>query len=300
MKYMDVSTASALWGISDRRIRYLCNEGRIDGAIKTGWSWTIPSDTPKPRDGRVLRHFKNLDIRPGGVDVDRLLSLTLIHPISVSLKSDARFLSIVKNSLIYLLENEKVKISEKDVSHIFSGKLVTTLSLETHLIIINFRSAMLSLFDRRKGESWSDKDMRLLYSKLMQGIDDISSLRYRDGFSFHEVRGKEKLKVDAQMETLLAQYEGWKGLNGMMRAVMLYGELERIRPFSRYSTLFSYLVLSGELISSGILPPLFMIGDEADFEASYFIALTRGRYRDFTSFVEGKVYKSYKELNKDV
>ncbi len=300
MKYMDVSTASALWGISDRRIRYLCNEGRIDGAIKTGWSWTIPSDTPKPRDGRVLRHFKNMDIRPGGVDVDRLLSLTLMHPLSSAMKGDKRFLPILRNSLIYLLENEKVKVSEKDVNHVFSGKIVPSLSLETHLIMINFRSAMLSLFDRRSGESWSDKDMRLLYSKLMQGIDDISSMSYRDGFSLHEVRGKEKLKVDAQMETLLAQYEGWKGLNGLMRAVMLYGEIERICPFSRYPSLFSYLVLSGELISAGILPPLFMVGDEAEFEASYFIALTRGRYRDFTSFVEGKVYKSYKELMKDV
>ena len=105
MKYMDVSTASALWGISDRRIRYLCNEGRIDGAIKTGWSWTIPSDTPKPRDGRVLRHFKNLDIRPGGVDVDRLLSLTLMHPVSEELIGDASFFYIVKNSLLYFLDN---------------------------------------------------------------------------------------------------------------------------------------------------------------------------------------------------
>ena len=72
MKYIDVKEAAAKWGITDRRIRLLCSEGRIDGAIKLGWSWTIPADTPKPRDGRVLRKFKTLDIRPGTVDVDAI------------------------------------------------------------------------------------------------------------------------------------------------------------------------------------------------------------------------------------
>ncbi len=31
--YMKVSDASVKWGISNRRIVTLCNEGRIDGAI---------------------------------------------------------------------------------------------------------------------------------------------------------------------------------------------------------------------------------------------------------------------------
>ena len=33
MKYMDVATASEKWGITGRRIRILCNDGRIDGAL---------------------------------------------------------------------------------------------------------------------------------------------------------------------------------------------------------------------------------------------------------------------------
>ena len=64
MKYMDVATASEKWGITGRRIRILCNDGRIDGAVRNGWTWQIPEDTPKPGDGRVLRKFRNLDIRP--------------------------------------------------------------------------------------------------------------------------------------------------------------------------------------------------------------------------------------------
>lgn len=40
------------WNISSRRIAYLCNEGRIDGAVKKGKTWLIPDDAKKPSDMR--------------------------------------------------------------------------------------------------------------------------------------------------------------------------------------------------------------------------------------------------------
>lgn len=292
MKYIDVSQAAKKWGLSDRRIRYLCNEGRIDGAIKMGWSWTIPEDTPRPRDGRVLRHFKNMDIRPGGVDVDRLLEMQIMHPVSNALKKDKRMNAIITTNLMYLFDKEKIIIDEKDIRRILSGKIVASLSLEIHLLIVNFRSVLLSLIDMR--EPWTDKDFRMTYSRLMQGIDDMNSLSYRDGYSLREVRGKDKVRVDVQMETLLTQYESWKNLNSLVSAVMLYGEMERISPFEKYPSFFSFLVLSGELLRGNILPPSFALGDKAEFDASYFIALKRGNYRDFTSFIESRVIRSYK------
>ena len=36
MEYMNVAKAAELWGISDRRVRVLCKEGRIDGVIRQG------------------------------------------------------------------------------------------------------------------------------------------------------------------------------------------------------------------------------------------------------------------------
>lgn len=50
--FMTVKQAAEKWGISDRRIRVLCSEGKIPGAYQEGRSWKIPIDADKPVDGR--------------------------------------------------------------------------------------------------------------------------------------------------------------------------------------------------------------------------------------------------------
>lgn len=50
--FFTVKQASEKWGISDRRIRVLCSEGKIQGAYREGRRWKIPVDAKKPADGR--------------------------------------------------------------------------------------------------------------------------------------------------------------------------------------------------------------------------------------------------------
>lgn len=50
--FMTVKQASEKWGISDRRIRVPCSEGKIPGAYQEGRGWKIPADAKKPVDGR--------------------------------------------------------------------------------------------------------------------------------------------------------------------------------------------------------------------------------------------------------
>ena len=53
MDYMTAQQAAKLWGISDRRVRILCSDGKITGAVKDGKSYKIPADAQKPADGRI-------------------------------------------------------------------------------------------------------------------------------------------------------------------------------------------------------------------------------------------------------
>lgn len=53
MDYISITKTADKWGISTRRIRILCNEGRSPGAYKKNAYWVIPKDAEKPKDERI-------------------------------------------------------------------------------------------------------------------------------------------------------------------------------------------------------------------------------------------------------
>ena len=53
IEFMKISDAAQKWGIGERRINTLCNEGRIPGAIKFGTTWALPLEAEKPNDARI-------------------------------------------------------------------------------------------------------------------------------------------------------------------------------------------------------------------------------------------------------
>jgi hypothetical protein len=53
MTYITTRQAAEQWGISDRRVRLLCAEGKVPGVVKQGRNYKIPADAPKPADGRI-------------------------------------------------------------------------------------------------------------------------------------------------------------------------------------------------------------------------------------------------------
>ena len=55
MDYIKVSQAAEKWGLSPRRVRVLCAQGKIDGVIRRGKLYMIPTNAQKPADGRLAR-----------------------------------------------------------------------------------------------------------------------------------------------------------------------------------------------------------------------------------------------------
>ncbi|SKB25911.1 hypothetical protein SAMN02745120_0359 [Acetoanaerobium noterae] len=53
-EYMTVKEAAEKWGLSVRRVQFLCVEGRIEGAMKHASVWAIPKDADKPKDERII------------------------------------------------------------------------------------------------------------------------------------------------------------------------------------------------------------------------------------------------------
>jgi len=53
MEFMTIKEAAVKWNLSVRRVQTICNEGRIEGAMKFGNTWAIPEDAVKPVDKRI-------------------------------------------------------------------------------------------------------------------------------------------------------------------------------------------------------------------------------------------------------
>lgn len=53
MDYITPKEASLKWGISERRIQKLCEEGRIAGVVRFSKVWALPKDAEKPKDARL-------------------------------------------------------------------------------------------------------------------------------------------------------------------------------------------------------------------------------------------------------
>ena len=51
-EYMSAKEAASKWGITDRRVQVLCEQGRIDGVFRLGNAWAIPANAEKPKDAR--------------------------------------------------------------------------------------------------------------------------------------------------------------------------------------------------------------------------------------------------------
>ena len=75
--FITAKQASEKWGISDRRIRILCSEGKVPGAYQEGRSWKIPADAKKPVDGRYKSKESILQqINRKKIELDRRRPLT--------------------------------------------------------------------------------------------------------------------------------------------------------------------------------------------------------------------------------
>lgn len=291
---MDVKTASEKWGITTRRVRILCNDGRIDGAIRNGWSWIIPLDTPKPRDGRVLRRYKSLDIRLTSIDNDELDRLKKKLPL-LSYFNAPSYNNMLSRTISFLFTMENNYTSQEEIKGVLNGEVVYSLSLEEHLIIVNFTSLL-----REYGERKTKLDLgeiKRLYSSLMRGIE------FTDG-SFRDssiVRNGERVSISDSMESVMNQYDqSWSNLNGIISAIILSGEIFRSRPYTKHLAFFIYLVFASELFRNGYIPPSFSSTNANEIKADLALISTKGVYLDMISLIERVMKSTYGDFIKDV
>lgn len=316
MRYISVREAAKQWDISERRVRILCAEGRVEGAERSGWAWNIPSGTPKPGDGRALRHIKNIELRPG---------MQNFQPLDAALKrfeeqattQTERLLKEAWSRMVQALircafATDDHLLSVASVQQVCSRTHASKLSFDDHVLILNFKTICddaLKKFGfgsiektqiRYTTEICTDQMLKALHRELLHGLEVEDAGVYRDelipaGGAFSS--DTKLYPVSQQMETLFVQYDrDWSALHPLVRGVFFFGELMRISPFSSYNGCMAWLALTGELLAAGYPPAVFDVTRLQELKAALSLTLRRGNYHGVVRMIEDSVMSELHKL----
>lgn len=150
MEYLTAKQFSKIWGITERRIIKLCNENRINGAIKNGMVWTIPENTLKPSDKRSnIYKYINIEKRIMVVNCKKEIKPSLTESMNKQgYIADFQNDNDLENNhekyyegLIYFSKNIDNKSEEKNIK-VFSQKL----NFESSIVFVSNKNKISKTF----------------------------------------------------------------------------------------------------------------------------------------------------------
>lgn len=307
MEYMTTGDAVQKWNISERRIRQLLTEGRIEGAIKIGGNWNIPVDAEKPLDKRIMKPDNNnfiIDIDENYLDeVDKLKEkLASKRPIpKETLKSLKENINLEWTYNSNGIEGNTLTLRETQV--VLEGITVGGKSIKEHLEAINHEKAIIYLDDLVKDKKpiteWNIKNIHQL---ILKGIDNENAGRYRK--ENVTIKGAthippDYIKIPELMEKLILNYETWNKYHPIIQAALLHGELVKIHPFVDGNGRTSRLIMNLDLMNHGYNPVIIKKEDRLEYYEALDKAHTTGNYIDFVELInklEIEMLNKYLEL----
>lgn len=307
MEFMTTREAVKKWNISERRIRQLLQDGRIEGAVKNGNSWNIPVDAIKPVDKRVIKpdntefiidlednYFDEVDNLKKELDSKRPIPKETLRSLEESINLEWTYNS---NGI----EGNTLTLKETQV--VLEGITVGGKSIKEHLEAINHEKAILYLNDLIKDSNpITEWNIKSIHQLVLKGIDDENAGRYRR--ENVTIKGAthippDYLKVPELMEKLVLNYENWNDFHPIIQAALLHGELVKIHPFVDGNGRTSRLLMNLDLMNHGYNPVIIRKEDRLEYYEVLDKAHTTRDYTDFIKLIiklEIEMLKKYLEL----
>lgn len=248
--YMTVKQAAEKWGISDRRVRVLCSEGKVFGVIRDGRSWKIPEGAGKPDDGRYKSSVNLLEIVDG-----KKAQLSSKRPLTageVERLNEQFAIEYTYNS--NAIEGNTLTLRETDMA--LKGLTIANKPLKDHLEAVGHKEAfdfVLSLVENNV--PLSESIIRQIhYLVLADKKDDRGVYRripVRIAGAKHEP--VQPYLIQPKMEQLLDWYRS-SSEHIIPRLARFHIEFESIHPFIDGNGRTGRLLVNLELMKAGYPP----------------------------------------------
>jgi len=294
---MTTKEAGKKWGISERRVRTLCKEGRIEGVKKIGGVWSIPSRSNKPIDARKTNNKNYLGLDFDLTKIDLLKdTIDKYQPFSKETAKSLREKLIVEwtyNS--NAIEGNTLTMSETKV--VLEGTAIGGKTLVEHFEVINHRDAIEFVESLAKNEEQlTETNIRNIHSLILKEIDDKNAGKYRNvnvvisGANHIPPKHHE---LNALMQKLINEYKyEWDKNHPIIKATLLHGEFVKIHPFIDGNGRTARLLLNFELMKNGYPPIIIKSKNKAKYYEALDHAHTTMDYKPFINLVTNLVKES--------
>ena len=252
MEYIKVSKAAEKWGLSARRVRVLCAEGKIDGVIRKGNLYLIPENASKPLDGRLGMSSVLANIERKH---ELLSSKRPLTPSEVERLSHEFMVEFTYNS--NAIEGNTLTLKETALA--LEGITVDQKPLKDHLEAVGHRDAFLYVQDIAKSEAeLSEYVVKNIHSLVLMNRPDDKGVYRRIPVKIMGAFTEpvQPYLIEPKMAELLCANENRKGtMSTIERIARFHLEFEGIHPFIDGNGRTGRLILNLELIRAG-LPPI--------------------------------------------
>lgn len=248
--HLGVKEIARLWNISERRVRVLCSEGRIEGAFKEGNIWRIPENAIKPSDKRINNPENLLEL------IDKKLKiLNNMRPLTegeVERLTEDFMVEYTYNS--NAIEGNTLTLRETDM--VLKGLTVGQKPLKDHIEAVSHKEAFYFILDlvKEKRELSESIIKQIHFLVLGDKKDDRGVYRrvpVRIMGASHEP--VQPYLIEPRMESLLIDYKSSQD-NLIKKLAKFHIEFESIHPFIDGNGRTGRLLVNLELMKNGYPP----------------------------------------------
>ncbi len=248
--YISVKDVAEKWGISDRRVRVLCSEGKIHGAILEGKTWKIPFNAIKPQDGRyktTISLLEQIENKKKLLDTKRPLTKGELERIQEEFSVEFTYnTNAIEGNTLTLQETALV----------LQGITIDKKPLKDHLEVIGHKEAFSFVCNlvSQKAEL-SEWNIKQIHS-LVLSFDQENKGTYRRIpvriLGAKQVPAQPYL-IQSKMEQLIIDYNQ-NTENIITKLARFHIEFEGIHPFIDGNGRTGRLLINLELMKAGYPP----------------------------------------------
>ena len=251
MNYIKVSEAAEKWGISARRARILCAEGKVEGVIRKGKLYMVPETALKPLDGR---RSKNNVIMEVDYKKEKLAAMRPLTAGEVERLRDEFMIEFTYNS--NAIEGNTLTLKETAMA--LEGMTIDKKPLKDHLEAVGHRDAFLYVQDiAKKDMPLSESVIKNIHSLVLlnrpedKGVYRRIPVRIMGAFT----EPVQPYLIEPKMTELLQSDNERKGaIHDIERIARFHLEFEGIHPFIDGNGRTGRLLMNLELIKCGYPP----------------------------------------------